>query len=114
MGMKFILQTFAALSDPIRLRCLALLAEAEETCICEFVFTLEEPQPKISRHMMTLRDAGLVKSRKEAQWLHYRLAKDLPDWQMKAMMAAIEAMKQDEIHQSDVERLALMPRRPLR
>ncbi len=112
--MKYTVKTFSAMADPLRLRCLALLTENKELCICEFVFTMKEPQPKISRHMMTLRDAGLVKSRKDAQWLHYRLAKDLPDWQLNALRSACDAMKQEGQHKRDVKRLGTMTNRPSR
>lgn len=45
------IDTFAALADPIRLRCLALIAARQELCVCELVGALELPQPKVSRHL---------------------------------------------------------------
>jgi ArsR family transcriptional regulator len=45
------IDTFAALADPIRLRCLALIAARQELCVCERVGALELPQPKVSRHL---------------------------------------------------------------
>ncbi|MBN4073389.1 metalloregulator ArsR/SmtB family transcription factor [Mariprofundus ferrooxydans] len=65
---------FKALADPIRLRIVHLLTRQEELCVCHFVQVLELPQSSISRHLSTLRSAGLVSSRRDGLWIHYRLA----------------------------------------
>jgi ArsR family transcriptional regulator len=65
-------QLFQALGDRTRVRILNLLAEGE-ICVCFFVEVLDEPQPKISRHLAYLRGAGLVGTRREAKWMHYRI-----------------------------------------
>src|SRR5688500_5527415 len=65
-------QLFQALSDRTRLRLLNLMAEGE-VCVCFFVEVLEEPQPKISRHLAYLRNAGLVNARRDAKWMHYSI-----------------------------------------
>ena len=67
-------QLFAAVADPTRLRILALLRTGE-LCVCDLVDVLRLPQPKVSRHLGVLRDAGLVTQRIESNWRHYRLAK---------------------------------------
>jgi len=61
-----------ALGDRTRLRLLNLMA-AGEVCVCFFVEVLGEPQPKISRHLATLRHAGLVAARRQGKWMHYAL-----------------------------------------
>jgi ArsR family transcriptional regulator, arsenate/arsenite/antimonite-responsive transcriptional repressor len=63
---------FRALADPTRLRLLNLIAEGE-ICVCYFVAILGISQPKVSRHLAYLRKAGLVASRREGKWMHYRL-----------------------------------------
>lgn len=65
-------QLFQALSDRTRVRLLNLMAEGE-VCVCFFVEVLGDPQPKISRHLAYLRSAGLVATRREAKWMHYRI-----------------------------------------
>jgi ArsR family transcriptional regulator, arsenate/arsenite/antimonite-responsive transcriptional repressor len=65
-------QLFQALGDRTRVRILNLLADGE-ICVCFFVEVLAEPQPKISRHLAYLRGAGLVGTRREAKWMHYRI-----------------------------------------
>ena len=62
-----------ALADPTRLRILALLA-AGEVCVCHIHDTLGIPQPKASRHLAYLRRTGLVATRRDGLWVHYRLA----------------------------------------
>src|SRR5690349_25079799 len=62
----------AALADRTRLRLLNLMAGGE-VCVCYFVELLDEPQPKISRHLAYLRRAGLVAARRDGKWMHYRL-----------------------------------------
>ena len=64
---------FAALADPTRLRLLNMM-NGREVCVCYFVEVLRQPQPKISRHLAYLRNAGLVLSRREGTWMHYRIA----------------------------------------
>ena len=63
---------FRALADPTRLRLLNLIA-GREICVCYFVEILGISQPKISRHLAYLRKAGIVASRREGKWMHYRL-----------------------------------------
>ena len=64
---------FQALADGTRLRILGLLLSGE-VCVCNLHESLAEPQPKISRHLAYLRRAGLVATRREGLWVHYRLA----------------------------------------
>jgi len=65
-------EIFKAFADPTRLRILALLQEGE-LCVCHIVEVLGESQPKVSRHLATLRRAGLVRVRTEGRWKHYAL-----------------------------------------
>ena len=64
---------FRAFSDRTRLRILNLLLRGE-LCVCDIVKVLRIPQPAASRHLAYLRRAGLVQSRREGLWMHYRLA----------------------------------------
>lgn len=74
---------FRALADGTRLRILALLLEGE-ICVCEIHDTLRLPQPTVSRHLAYLRRSGLVATRRQGLWIHYRLA-DLEDTVLKTM-----------------------------
>lgn len=64
---------FKALADTTRLRILGLLLTGE-VCVCHIHETLGIPQSKASRHLAYLRKAGLVDTRRDGLWVHYRLA----------------------------------------
>jgi ArsR family transcriptional regulator, arsenate/arsenite/antimonite-responsive transcriptional repressor len=64
---------FRALADPTRLRLLNLIAD-REICVCYFVEILRISQPKVSRHLAYLRKAGVVATRRNGKWMHYKLA----------------------------------------
>lgn len=63
---------FMALADKTRLRLLNLMRD-DEICVCFFTEVLGESQPKISRHLAYLRNAGLVEARRDGKWMHYRI-----------------------------------------
>jgi ArsR family transcriptional regulator len=65
---------FKALADPTRLRILGLLLTGE-VCVCHIHESLKIPQPKASRHLAYLRRAGLVETRRDGLWMHYRMTR---------------------------------------
>jgi ArsR family transcriptional regulator len=67
-----ILTGFRALSDPIRLQVLELLRH-QELCVCELCDKLNVGQSKLSFHLKTLKEAGLLRSRQEGRWIYYSL-----------------------------------------
>lgn len=69
------LTIFHALSDPTRLRIVALLATME-LAIGELVVVLAQSQPRVSRHVRILVEAGLVTRRREGAWVFLRLSQD--------------------------------------
>ena len=77
---------FDALADPIRRRILALLLNADERCVCDLHGALAIPQPKVSRHLGVLREAGLVLARRNGVWMHYRIHPQLPTWALRVMI----------------------------
>lgn len=64
---------FRAFADPTRLRILNLLHAEKEICVCDLCEVLGEIQPKVSRHLATLRAAGLVEVRSDGKWKFYTL-----------------------------------------
>ena len=64
---------FKGFADPTRIRILNLLV-AGELCVCDLVEILELPQPTVSRHLAYLRGVGLVVSKRDSNFAHYRLA----------------------------------------
>jgi ArsR family transcriptional regulator len=63
---------FHALSDPLRVQVLELL-RSQELCVCELCDYLGTSQSKLSFHLKTLKEAGLVRSRQEGRWIYYSL-----------------------------------------
>jgi len=67
---------FHALSDARRLRILDLL-RAGEQCVCDLQATLDCGQSLLSFHLKTLRDANLIRMRREGRWSYYELDHDV-------------------------------------
>jgi len=103
---------FRSLADPTRLRCLLLLSTHEELCVCELTHALGVIQPKISRHLATLREAGLVLDRRDGLWIHYRLNPKLPAWARAILATTARANMNLDPYARDGKRLAGMPNRP--
>jgi ArsR family transcriptional regulator len=64
---------FKALADEDRVRIVALLTHGE-LCVCHLEAALGQSQPSVSRHLAALRSAGVVESRRDGNWVYYRLA----------------------------------------
>jgi len=95
---------FAALSDRTRLRLLNLM-NGREVCVCYFVEILGQSQPKISRHLAYLRNAGIVSARRDGKWMHYRLVKPDDAGAAAILDAALRSLKEDRAMQSELARL---------
>jgi ArsR family transcriptional regulator len=96
---------FAALADPTRLRLLNLMA-GREVCVCYFVEILRQGQPKISRHLAYLRNAGIVAARREGKWMHYRITPPPGDAASSILKATFASFRFDKQMQADQARLA--------
>ena len=68
-------ELFHALSDPIRIGVLGLLANGER-CVCDLTEELDVAQSRLSWHLKTLKEAGLVSDRREGRWSYYTLERD--------------------------------------
>src|SRR5579871_6808362 len=68
-----LLAMLRAAGDPTRLRLLLLLREAELT-VSELTEIVGQSQPRVSRHLKLLCDAGLIQQFKEGSWVFYRSA----------------------------------------
>lgn len=96
---------FQALGDRTRLRLLNLMGE-QEICVCYFVEMLGQPQPKISRHLAYLRNAGLVAARREGKWMHYRLVMPQHEGAEQIFRQTLAWLKGDKAMQADRARLS--------
>jgi len=105
-------RVFRALADETRLRCLVLLQQQGELCVCELTQALQLVQPKISRHLALLRQAELVAVRQQGLWMFYRLHPDLPAWVGTVLQTTASALAQQAPFVNDSARLAEMTPRP--
>jgi ArsR family transcriptional regulator, arsenate/arsenite/antimonite-responsive transcriptional repressor len=107
---------FRALADRTRLRLLNLMA-AGEVCVCFFVEVLGTNQPKTSRHLAYLRRAGVVASRREGKWMHYRISHPSDEHAARIFAEVMRWLGEDGDMQRDRARLARLccaPRMPVR
>jgi ArsR family transcriptional regulator len=95
---------FMALGDATRLRILGLLLTGE-VCVCDIHESLKIPQSKASRHLAYLRRSGLVETRRDGLWIHYRLG-TLSDPVLRAVADAVgHALTHADTVHRDAERL---------
>ncbi len=85
-----------ALSDPTRLRIIALLRHGE-LCVCDLTEALQIPQSTVSRHLSSLKNAGWVKARRSGKWMHYLLLDTVP-----SLQARIAGILKEELPMHDV------------
>jgi ArsR family transcriptional regulator, arsenate/arsenite/antimonite-responsive transcriptional repressor len=97
-------RVFKALADTTRLRILGLLLTGE-VCVCHIHESLRISQPKASRHLAYLRRSGLVNTRKEGLWVHYRLAAASDPILNTIQQAVTHALRHLEAVQKDADRL---------
>jgi ArsR family transcriptional regulator len=79
-----------ALAEPTRLAAVSILWDGSEHCVCELMKRLDATQSRMSRHMQTLKQAGLVVDRRDAQWVRYRLNPDMRP-EVRNVLAAVMA-----------------------
>ncbi|HEY1985424.1 MAG TPA: metalloregulator ArsR/SmtB family transcription factor [Terracidiphilus sp.] len=96
---------FQALGDKTRLRLLNLMGD-REICVCYFVEILAQGQPKISRHLAYLRSAGIVESRREGKWMHYRVVMPPSSGAAQVLRQTLAWLGEDRAMQADRARLA--------
>jgi len=100
-----VVRVAAALADPGRVRLVGACLDRER-CVCQLVGLLGLSMPTVSRHLTVLRDAGVLDSRKDGRWVHYRLADPeagTPEADGVAMVRRLHA--HDETLQEDRARL---------
>lgn len=101
---------FKAMGDELRLASLMLIRQHEKLCVCELMAALDIPQPKASRHLGILRDAGLLETERQGQWVYYSLNPRLPDWLRKVVDDTADGNPALVTREQD--RLSAMPDRP--
>ncbi len=100
--MQRLLLIFKALSEETRLRILKLL-ENGELCVCDITDALNMTQPNISFHLGMLKEAGLIRDKKEGRWMYYSL--DVSDIFVRFLLLGVLERTNDKSVKEDKERL---------
>jgi len=103
---------YSALSNDIRLRCLLLMQQQGELCVCELTYVLGLSQPMVSRHLALLREMELVNDRREGQWIYYRIHPALATWAKTVLRTTAKANIDSTPFCDDLAALRDMPNRP--
>ena len=93
-----------ALADPTRLRLLSMMRK-QEVCVCYFTAVIDAPQPTISRHLAYLRGKGLVATRRDGKWMHYRLSPPEDKALGKTLEQVLDTASEDVQIKADAKRL---------
>jgi ArsR family transcriptional regulator len=101
--MDELISLFKALSDETRLRILKLLEDGE-LCVCDIVAALDMVQPQVSFHLKILKDAGLLRDRKQGKWVHYKIY-DSDMFKRFLVLSVLERISAKSVNE-DRERLA--------
>ena len=84
------LELMKLLADDTRLTSVLMMA-AGPRCVCDLMTALDLSQPKVSRHLAILREAGLVATERRGQWIYYSLSPDFPLWASDIIRVAASA-----------------------
>ncbi|MGJ8629512.1 MAG: metalloregulator ArsR/SmtB family transcription factor [Glaciecola sp.] len=92
------LNLFKCMSDATRLQLLLIIATVEEACVCDLMHALSLNQPKTSRNLAQLRQAGIVQDERRGKWMYYSLHPQLPDWARSIILNTAEQQKDELKH----------------
>jgi DNA-binding transcriptional ArsR family regulator len=102
--MREFLAVVKALADESRTRIVLALRD-RELCVCQIVELLRLAPSTVSKHMAILKQAGLVESRKEGRWVHYRLSESAGSLSAQVADLAAEWLRKDARVREDARRL---------
>ncbi|MDQ7057241.1 MAG: metalloregulator ArsR/SmtB family transcription factor [Ghiorsea sp.] len=97
---------FKGLSDPVRLRIFYALARKGELCVCHLTDALKLPQSTVSRHLNTLKHAGLVVSERRAKWVYYALDESSEAAKVLAALVCEQGEREPQLQQ-DLENIRI-------
>ena len=95
---------FIALADRTRRRILNLMRD-HEICVGDFTEVLDVSQPKISRHLAYLRNAGIVSARRDGKWMYYQITDPEDPYAAQVLRDTLDWLESQERMQKDYEKL---------
>ncbi|KPP97328.1 metalloregulator ArsR/SmtB family transcription factor [Marinobacter sp. HL-58] len=102
---------FRALGDELRLAILMLIRNQKKLCVHELTTALDSSQPKVSRHLANLKEAGLLEAARQGQWVYYFLHPQMPQWLMRVLDETSDS--NTTLVEREMERLKAMTDRPV-
>jgi ArsR family transcriptional regulator len=110
MAMLTTSDVLKVLSDESRRRILMLLRD-QDLCVCEMVRALGLPQPTVSRHLMVMRNACIVETRRDGRFFFYRIDPRLPGWARNVIDAFRDGAADEAPYRGDRRKVALIAER---
>jgi ArsR family transcriptional regulator len=104
---------FATISNPVRLRCLFLVATNPDVCVCEVEEALQIAQPAASKALNALKAQGIVTATRDANWSHYSLNDSMPDWLREIVNSTVKELSGRQPYRKDANRLRNLELRPM-
>lgn len=101
--MHRIIKLIKLFSDPLRMRILMLLSK-RELCVCQIMAITGASQPRVSRNLGLMRDAGLLKVRREGKLLFYSLSDEIDVREIRLIDILMEMLKDDPVIKADRKR----------
>lgn len=95
---------FKALGDETRLRIVALLSHGR-LCVCHIEEALGLSQPNASRQLGVLRNAGIVESQREGNWVYYALVEQSDEDCGRQLQTLVKAFAESDVLRDDVDTL---------
>ncbi|MEW6265497.1 MAG: metalloregulator ArsR/SmtB family transcription factor [Thermodesulfobacteriota bacterium] len=109
--MDRILAITRALADENRVRALTALRDGE-LCVCQIIELLDLAPSTVSKHMWVLRQAGLVKARKQGRWNYYRLPdEEVPEEIVTIVGWLLKSVAREKVIREDAARLKKLRRK---
>lgn len=99
LSLNFATQVFKSFSEEPRVRILNLLFYKEELCISDLEHILEFTQTKTSRHLIYLKNAGIVGYRKIDQWVFYYVKEEVMDF----ISRILDFLQKDQVLKNDLD-----------
>ncbi len=98
-----LIPVFKALGDETRLRIVNLLIQEIPVCVCEMTDALQLPQYHVSRHLIILKNAGLVEAQRDGTWIYYSIAGNITACENDLLAVIKKHFKED--YRDDIKRL---------
>lgn len=106
MNTNELARVFKALSEPVRVRLVALLLQREELCVCDLIDAMALSQSVVSRHLAYLRNHALVTASRRGVWMYYQINPETraslsPLWSLISTNAALSKELAEDLQRLD-------------